>query len=127
MLRGSKYALSSQMSVVASVTPVSSPPITPPTADRLRSVRDDEMICGELIGLAVERVKLLAVAREPHIERAVEFRRVESVQRLPEFQHHVVRDVHDVVDRAQADRFELLRAAIPATGPTLTPLIFRAV
>ena len=39
---------------------------------------------------------------------------IEGVQRMAEGHHHVVRDVDDVVDRAQPDRLEPLLDAVAA-------------
>ena len=38
---------------------------------------------------------------------------IERVQRLADFQHHKIRDIHDVVDAADADFFQRLLAANP--------------
>jgi hypothetical protein len=61
----------------------------------------------QLSGLAskssIEREKFLAVARKPHIDAALQFIGIESMRRLAELQHHEIRDVDDVVDRANAD------------------------
>ena len=57
--------------------------------------------------LAVQRREALALARGAHVQlrpgHAVE---VVGVHRLPEQQHHVVRDVDDVADRALSDRHQ---------------------
>ena len=40
----------------------------------------------------------------PDDDPTVHLAGVESMERLAELQHHVVRDVHDIVDRSNADR-----------------------
>ena len=72
-------------------------------ADRALLVRDDQILRRERVGLAVEREKLFAFAREAHVDFALQFVRIERVRRLPELEHHEIRDVDDVVDRAQPD------------------------
>ncbi len=77
-------------------------------SDRSRRVRDQKRVVRELALHAVERRELLALARKPHPYRdtpglvAGEQVRVERVERLPEFEHDVVGDVHDVVERTPA-------------------------
>ncbi len=57
--------------------------------------------------LAVERRQRLARARPAHDERVARHaRQVEGVARLAELDHHVVREVDDVVDRPDADQLE---------------------
>ena len=105
--RASKCALSSSMFGVVAVTPLSSPPITPPMATA-RCASAMTSCCGvEPVGAPIEREEFLALPRHAHADVAVELVGIEGVQRLAEFEHHVIGDVHDVVDRAQADRFEL--------------------
>src|SRR5437773_10155083 len=51
----------------------------------------------------MEREKFLAVTRKPHIDAALQFVAVKCMRRLAKLQHHEVRHVDDVVDRANAD------------------------
>ena len=75
--------------------------------DRCRplGVVDHHHLAVERARLAVEGLDLLAVACTPHRERrSCDPVEVECVQRLPGQEHHVVGDVHDVVDRPLAGR-----------------------
>ena len=76
---------------------------------RLLLVGDDEHAAAEGPLLLVEGDDLLAVAGAPNDDLpAGNARRVESMQRLAVLEHHVVGDVDDVVDGAQAYRLEAL-------------------
>ena len=69
----------------------------------------DHAVFGEQrVSLAVEGEEGLAVLRAADHQRAADFRGVKGVQRLADLVEHEVGDVDDVVDRAQADRFEPL-------------------
>ena len=77
----------------------------PATTSGLCGVGDDQHAAVEHAFLAVERDDLFAVGRAAHDDLlAADLRRVEGVHRLAVFQHHVVADIDDVVDRPQADR-----------------------
>ncbi len=68
-------------------------------------VGDHEHVGRQAPQLAVERAELLAVAAaadDDVVARDVVV--VEGVQRLPQLEHHVVRDVDDVVDRTLLER-----------------------
>ena len=66
-------------------------------------VADAEHIGGQLAVVAVERLNDLALARSADDDPpALHAGEVEGVHRLAVFEHDVVRDVHDVVDRAHA-------------------------
>ncbi len=41
--------------------------------------------------------------RKPHIDAALQFVGVKGMRRLAKLQHHEIRDVDDIVDRANAD------------------------
>ena len=45
---------------------------------------------------------------------------IECVQRLAAFEHHVIRDVHDVADAADADFFQSAVRSQSGLGPTFT-------
>jgi hypothetical protein len=88
----------------------------PGEADRrVVAVADDEVLarvpeCAgvhrELEHRAVEQLEGLPVAGPPRREAAVEAVEVVGVRRLAELEHHVVRGVHDVVDRAHPAQLE---------------------
>jgi len=87
------------MSVVELVTPEFSPPITPASASApLESAMTDRLRAR--VVATVEREKARS---HSHDERRCrrKSRRVEGMQRLAQFHHYVVSDVHDVVDGAQ--------------------------
>ena len=65
-------------------------------------VGDQEGVSGRRDGLAIEEQHLLASLGQTHVDGAGELRVVEGVQRLAEFEHHVVGDVHEGADRTDA-------------------------
>ena len=75
--------------------------------EHLLVVRNHEVAGCEHVSLSIEREKFLTVLRISHTQCAAHFRHVECVQRLPACHHHEIGRVHDVVDRAQADAFQL--------------------
>ena len=86
------------------------------------------MSARQLAVLAVERAEPLARARRPRPQLAAgEALEIEGVHRLPELQQHVVGDVDDVVDRADAGGLRGAPASTPATGPTVTSATARRV
>ena len=66
--------------VVDSVTPVSSPPITPAMPTARSSSAMTRSSWPERVGFSIEREKFLAVAREADIDRAFQFVGVEGVE-----------------------------------------------
>ena len=58
--------------------------------------------------LFVEQQHLLALHRKAHMDCALEAGVVESVQRLPEFEHDVVGDIHQRADRPDATALQTL-------------------
>ena len=106
---GWKYALSSTIRVVPLVDlRVSSAHHAGHRRGTL-GVGDDEHVLVERALDAVERLQRLAGGRAPdHEPAAAEPRQVERVHRLAHLQHHVVGDVDDVVDGADAGGFEAL-------------------
>jgi hypothetical protein len=75
----------------------------PASATCALGVGDDEVGRIELPEVAVECPQLLSGARAAHDHRATRQRlEVEDVQRASEHEHHVVGDVDDVRDRADA-------------------------
>ena len=109
MLTKSKLADSSRTFFVAAVTSVSSPPMTPASAIGPAVSAMTSFSGVSVAVLAVERLQHLAGLRRADDDR----RRlaagplhqhvvVEGVQRLAPFEHDVVGDVHDVVDRPHA-------------------------
>ena len=101
----SKLADSRTMRRVSSVTSLSTPPITPasPTA---RSASAMTSISGSSWPLLmIERFQRLAGPRAPHDDAPVrQAVGVEGVQRLAVFEHDVVRDIDDRVDRPHPGR-----------------------
>ena len=78
-------------------------------------VADAEHIRRELALVAVERLDGLALMRGAHDDvAALDAAEVERVHRLAVFEHDVVRDIDDIVDRAHAARAQAL--AHPARG-----------
>ena len=93
--------------------------------DAVLLVGDEQGLGGQRAFLSVERLELLALRRAAHDDGghvAADVRRrsgrsvrlvtsaatgeqviIERVQRLADFEHHVVRDIHDIVDAADAD------------------------
>src|SRR4029077_9927041 len=63
----------------------------------------DAIVRLERVSLSIERQKFLALARKSHINAVLQFIGIESMRRLTELKHHEIRDVDDVVDRANAD------------------------
>ena len=106
---GVNQADSNRMSVVASVTPLWRPPITParasaaPDSSEMRRSSGGEGVLGFVEG--EEGFAVVGVADD---DAAGEFGGIEGMQRLAEFVEHEVGDIDDVVDRAQADGFEAL-------------------
>ena len=101
-----------------SVTSVSPPPMTPATATGLARVGDDQHVVGQL---AVDVVEQCEASRPPsrggrRCCLPPSLLVVEGVQRLAHLQHHVVRYVDDVVDRAHAGRDAGAPASTPATA-----------
>src|SRR4029077_372222 len=66
---------------------------------------DHAIVRLERVSLPIEREKFLAVARKPHIDTALQLVGVKCMRRLAKLQHHEIRDVDDVVDRANTDAF----------------------
>ena len=72
-------------------------------------VRDHEHIRLQIADVAVERGERFILARAAHDDlAAVYIAVVKGVHRLTVFDHHIVRDVHDVVDGADARRAQAL-------------------
>ncbi len=72
----------------------------PGEPDGALAVGDDEILFGQRALDAVERPHLLALARPARDEPAAQQIEVVRVERAAEREHHVVRDVDDVRDRA---------------------------
>ena len=69
--------------------------------DRRLRIRDSEHIGRKLLFVAVDHHHLLALPGASHDDLAsAQLLEIESVQRLAQLQHHVVRDIDDDVDRA---------------------------
>ena len=100
---GLKYALSRTMVVVAFVTSVSAPPMTPATATA-RSASAMTSMSGESTRvLTIERLKRFAGPRGSHANvRAGQSREIERVHRMAHLEQHIVGDVDDVADRPDA-------------------------
>ncbi len=75
----------------------------PGERDRPVRVGDQQVVLSQLTVDAVERAEPFARARPPHDDPSVvEGRVVEGVKRVAEREHHVVRHVDDVRDRAHS-------------------------
>src|SRR5439155_14246604 len=70
-------------------------------------IGDNAIVRFERISLSIEREKLFTVVREPHVDIACQFIGIESVRRLAELQHYKIRNIDDVIDRADADALNL--------------------
>ena len=116
MLSGSHSADSISTSVVVSSQPECSPPMMPAMRLDAVLVGDHDMLVVERVGAAVERQHLLAVPGAADGEIALDLGGVEDVQRPAAVEGHVVGDVDERVDRAQADRRAGAAASSPATG-----------
>ena len=70
----------------------------------LGGVRDDQHLGSEHALLAVERREFFSRDGATNDDlSAAKFTRVEGVQRMTGFEHHIVADVDDVIDRTEAD------------------------
>ena len=74
--------------------------------DRTRLVGDEQVLGVERAHLAVERLELLARRRAAHRDAALQPVEVVAVDRLAELEHHVVRDVDQDAERADAGERE---------------------
>ena len=82
--------------------PECSPPMMPAIASGFCVVGDQGRIRRRRHGLFVQQKELLAGLWQAHMDRPREFGIVEGVQRLTEFEHHVVGDVNQEGNRADA-------------------------
>ena len=71
------------------------------------SIGDDDDLLVERVGFAVERQQALAGVRAAQAEIAMDLARIENVQRACPVEGQEIGDVHERVDRTQADRREL--------------------
>ena len=119
---GSKYALSSAIARGRRPNLGVAPPITPAIAARALGVGDDQHVGVERAVDAVERRAAVSPGARAadHERRPAEPLEIERVHRLPELEHHVVGDVDDVADRADAGRLEPVAQPVAATGATVT-------
>ena len=74
----------------------------PGQRDGLFAVGDDEAIGSQRDGLSVQKIDRFARAREANDDSGFDFGEIESVQRLPAFEHHIIGDIDRGVDRAHA-------------------------
>ena len=58
--------------------------------------------------LPVKRGKGFSLVRKAYGQCSVDLRSVKSVERLGRFEHHEIRDVDNIVDGTEADRFKAL-------------------
>ena len=130
MLTGSKIADSTITSFVASDTSDDAPPITPAIAERPARVGDEQRLGVQRAVDVVERLDALALPARagPRCRPALPVARhragIERVDRLAELDHHVVRGVDDVADRADAAASRRIWTQ-SGDGPTVTPSIQR--
>ncbi len=75
-------------------------------ADGARLVGDEQVLDVQVADLAVERLQLLPRRRAAHGDAAGERVEVVAVQRLAEFEHHVVGDVDQDAERADSGERE---------------------
>ncbi len=118
MLVGSHSALSISTSRVVSSQPECSPPMTPAIDFDALRIGDDDHGLVERIGLAVERLHVLAVTGAAHREAALNLGEVEHVQRPSAIESHIIGDVDERADGPQADGAQtflhpLRRRAVP--------------
>src|SRR5690606_27790488 len=71
-------------------------------------VGDDAIIRRDVVGLAVERLELLARAAEAHMDAALELRRVIDMQGPRAVERQEIGDVDKRVDRTQAYRLQII-------------------
>ncbi len=72
-------------------------------------VGNDAGVRGKFVLLVVDRLEFLARLRGADDDLAAgKLRKVERVERLAALEHHVVRDVDDVVDHRDAERAEAI-------------------
>ncbi len=98
-----KFADSIRISCVRSLISESNPPITPAIATG-RSLSAITSISGSRFRsvLSIETIFSPGLALADDDPSAAKQAEIECVQRLTELEHHVVRDVHNVVDRPHA-------------------------
>ncbi len=88
----------------------------PAQRDRLRRVGDYACPGSQLVRLVVDRFELLAGnGFADHNLLTRQLGEIKGVQRLPTLHHHIVRDVHDVVDRRRTDARQSINQP-PRTG-----------
>ena len=108
---GSNRAASTKTSVVASVQPVASPPMTPPRLSHPRPVGDHGHLGVERVFLTVQREQGLARPRQADRQIALEPAGVEHMQRPVEIEGQKIGDVDQCRDRPQSDRLRAGGAA----------------
>ncbi len=115
MEMGSNQAHSIRTLRVLKLISVSAPPITPPMPTA-RAASATTHMSFVSVRSAPSSVRIFSPAlRAPHDDAVfLQLIEIESVQRLAQLEHHVIRDVHHVVDGVLADRFQALAAASPA-------------
>ncbi len=88
--------------------PLCSPPMIPASPSGFFSSATSSRSASRSSAWPLSSVSLFTVAREAHDDVAFEQRVVVGMQRLAEFEHHVVGDVDDRGDRADAAALEAL-------------------
>ncbi|MNR07443.1 hypothetical protein D3C85_1235610 [compost metagenome] len=71
-------------------------------------VGDDQRIATQADFLTVEQHELLAFFGHAHADAAIDFGKIKSVQRLTQFEHHVVGDVDGSIDAAHVGTTQTL-------------------
>ena len=100
-------------------TSVSAPPITPPKATARSASAITHMPGSKRVRLVIDGLEQLAGPRLADDDlRPGQLGEIERVQRLTAFHHHIVGDVHDVVDRP---RSRSSPADPPATAGSARP------
>jgi hypothetical protein len=89
---------------------------------RLDVVGDHQYVAVDGDGLLVEQQQLFARSRHAGMHRAFEFGVVEGVQRLAEFEHHVIGDIDQRRNRADAAALEAALHPFRRRALASTPL-----
>ncbi len=72
----------------------------PCNCQRTLMIGNDQGVRSQRNLLTIKQNELFALLRHSHTDATVDFIQIKSMHRLPEFQHHVVRDVHSRIDAA---------------------------
>ena len=76
--------------------------MTPARATGPSSVRNDKIRGGQKEFTPIQRAELFSFSSCADDDASVDLIGIKSMERLAKLEHHVVCDVHDIVDRAKA-------------------------